>query len=75
MKKESYMYVGPTVPGIVVKNRTYIGIPEKAMEKMKEDPYFKNLFVNTEDLLKARQSLMDPNSVINVSYQQVLKDL
>ena len=50
MRKESYMYVGPTVPGIVVKNRTYIGIPEKAGEKMKEDPYFKNLFVKTAPL-------------------------
>ena len=75
MKKESYTHVRPTVTGIVVKNRTYIGLSEKAKEKMKEEPYFKNLFVNTEDLLKARQSLMDPNSVINVSYQQVLRDL
>ncbi len=75
MRKESYMYVGPTIPGMVVKNRTYIGIPGKAQEKMKEDLYFANLFVKTSDLLKARQSLQDANSVLSVSYQQVLKSL
>ena len=75
MSKESYMYIGPTIPGIAVKNRTYIGIPERMKKRMDENPYFKNLVVKTDDLIKARQNLVDPNSVVNVSYQQVLKSL
>nr|DAX11273.1 MAG TPA: hypothetical protein [Bacteriophage sp.] len=75
MSKESYMYIGPTIPGIAVKNRTYIGIPEKMKKRIEEDSYFANLVVKTDDLIKARQSMVDPNSVINVSYQQVLKSL
>lgn len=75
MSKESYMYIGPTIPGIAVKNRTYIGVPEKMKKRMEEDPFFSNLVVKTDDLIRARQSLVDPNSVVNVSYQQVLKSL
>ncbi len=75
MSKESYMYIGPTIPGIAVKNRTYIGIPEKMKKRIEKDLYFANLVVKTDALIKARQSMVDPNSVINVSYQQVLKSL
>lgn len=75
MSKVSYMYIGPTIPGIAVKNRTYIGIPEKMKKRIEKDLYFANLVVKTDALIKARQSMVDPNSVINVSYQQVLKSL
>lgn len=73
MKKESYMYLGPNVPGLVVKNHTYIGIPPKAEKMMEEDPFFANLFVKTEKLLEARQRMQDPQSVVSVSYREVLK--
>ena len=70
------MYVGPTVPGVAVKNRIYIGrLPDKVAERKNSDPYFANLLIPVDQLVTARQKLQDKNSVLAVSYLKVLKSL
>ena len=44
-KKEPLMYIGPTVPGIAIKNRVYEEIPESLKEAMKEVPEYGNLLI------------------------------
>lgn len=70
------MYIGPTVPGVVTKNRIYIGnLPDKVEERKSKDPYFSNLFIPVDQLVTARQNLQDKNSVLAVSCLKVLNSL
>lgn len=70
------MYVGPTVPGVVTKNRIYIGkLPDKVEERKSKDPYFANLLIPVEQLVTARQKLQETTSVLAVSYLKVLNSL
>lgn len=70
------MYIGPTVPGVVTKNRIYIGkLPDNVEDRKSKDPYFSNLFIPVDQLVTARQNLQDKNSVLAVSYLKVLNSL
>lgn len=70
------MYVGPTVPGLVTKNRIYIGsLPDRVEERKKRDSYFANLFIPVDQLVTARQNLQNQNSVLAVSYREVSKNI
>ena len=70
------MYVGPTIPGLVEKNRIYLGeLPEKIQKRVESDRSFARLFVPVDDLVAARQMLTDKTSVLSVSYRKVLKEL
>lgn len=70
------MYVGPTIPGVVTKNRIYIGnLPAKVEDRKNKDPYFANLLIPVDQLVTARQKLQDKNSVLAVSYLKVMNSL
>lgn len=70
------MYVGPTIPGVVTKNRIYIGkLPTKVEDRKSKDPYFANLLIPVEQLVTARQKLQDKTSVLAVSYLKVMSSL
>lgn len=70
------MYVGPTIPGVVTKNRIYIGkLPTKVEDRKSKDPYFANLLIPVEQLVTARQKLQEKTSVLAVSYLKVMNSL
>lgn len=70
------IYVGPTIPGVVERNRIYReGIPEGIREIAKENPYFVNLLIPIEELKTARQDLETRGSVLAVSFEKIEKGL
>lgn len=72
----SRMYIGPTLPGVVEKNRIFKDqLPEKVENLVKESKNFARLLIPIEDVIKARQDLQDKNSVIAVSYQKIKESL
>lgn len=68
------MYIGPTIPGVVVKNRIFKDkLPEKVQELAEKDISFSRLLVPMDDLIMARAELKDKSSVLAVSYEKVKK--
>lgn len=68
------MYIGPTIPGVVVKNRIFKDkLPKKVQELAEKDVSFSRLLVPMDDLIVARAELKDKNSVLAVSYEKVKK--
>lgn len=70
------IYIGPTIPGLVERNRIYLGhLPEEVTQRRIEDPYFGRLFVPVDQLITARQEMETPGSVLAVSFKKVSESL
>lgn len=70
------MYLGPTVPGLARENIIFRDkLPEKVAERADVDVDFARLLVSMEEVMSARKQLAIQGSVLDVSYQNVLRSL
>lgn len=66
------MYIGPTVPGIVEKNRIFRGtLPERVRKEADGNPSFARLIIPVDDLVTARRQLSVKGSVLAVSFEEI----
>ena len=73
---EQIMYIGPTIPGVVERNRIFRGkLPDEVEKRAKEDRYFKNLLIPVDKLITARQELSKKGSVMAVSFLKISNSL
>ena len=70
------MYIGPTVPGVVEKNRIFTDkLPEQVQKLKEENISFSRLIVPVDQLIAARTELHTKGSVLAVCYSKVEKGL
>lgn len=70
------MYIGPTIPGVVEKNRIFSGaLPEQVQKRKEENISFSRLIVPMDQLIAARTELDTKGSVLAVCYSKVKKGL
>lgn len=65
------IYIGPTIPGLVEKNRIfrdYDKIPENIQQLADRDKCFARMFIPPDKLITARKELASKGSVLAVSY-------
>lgn len=70
-KKEPLMYIGPTVPGIAIKNRVYEEIPESLKEAIKEVPEYGNLLIPITEYPEAELMLSTGKGYAASAYKKV----
>ena len=65
-------YIGPSIPGLIVRNTGYTGkLPEKIQKKCEEDRNFARLFVDFDKLPDAMESLNTQGSILHTAYARV----
>lgn len=71
-KKETVIYIGPTIPGVVVKNTVFNnGLPELLKEKITEIPAARSLIVPIGKLSEAKAAIQQSNTAENVYYKKL----
>ena len=74
-RKETVIYIGPTVPGIVIAGTIFNnGCPEKLKKAMEEKMVLSMLLVPVSGLAKARQELKEPGSVLQICYEKMKEE-
>ena len=69
------IYIGPTVPGIVIAGTVFNnGCPEKLKKEMEDKKALSMLMVPVSGLAKARQALKEPGSVLQICYEKVKEE-
>lgn len=73
-KKETVIYLGPTIPGIIA-TATILnnGKPKKLEALEKELPAISLLIVKMEDVVQARRDLKTEGTPMNICYNEVEK--
>ncbi len=73
--KEAMIYIGPTVPGIVIAGTVFKnGYPQKLKKAIEEKKALSMLMVPVSGLAKARQVLKEPGSVLQICYEKVKEE-
>lgn len=70
-KKEPtrYMYVGPTVPGIGIKNRVYTDIPQEVIDIMNNgNPVIGDLFIKIRNYPAAERMIREKKGYLYNAY-------
>lgn len=71
-KKESLMYLGPTITGVIRNAEVYAGeLPEAIKKCVEECPVMERLFVNLDGVADAVKSLRKETSALGAIYAQV----
>lgn len=73
--KEIRIYIGPTVPGIVIAGTVFNnGFSEKLKKAMESKKALSMLMVPISELAKARRELKEPGSVLQICYEKVKEE-
>lgn len=71
-KKESQMYIGPNIIGVVIKGTVFNeGLPDVLQEKITETPYLKRLIIPLSRLAEATNELNKEQSSLKIIYEKV----
>ena len=74
VKKETVIYIGPDIKGVVKKNTIFNnGITKGLKKKMEEKPMIGGLIIPIEQLADANMQLLKKGSVLNTLYKKVEK--
>ena len=72
-KKETVMYIGPTISGVVKQNTVFNnGLPKGLIELQEKMPIVKSLIVSTSQIAEAKNKVQSKGSALNVIYNKVL---
>ena len=70
-QQEPVCYIGPSFPGIIQKNTTFLGgLPKKAEELMEQEPYMRELLVPVSALAEKRKQLKESGE-LNLIYEKL----
>lgn len=73
--KGTKVYIGPTIPGIVIAGTVFNnGFPKKLKEAMEAKKALTMLMVPVLELPKARLELKKPGSVLGVCYEKMKEE-
>lgn len=71
-KAAFYVYIGPSIRGLISKNAVYSGDELKSLDKaIKKHPDIKHLLIPGEQLGKARIAIRDANSYLAMIYNRL----
>ncbi len=71
-KKETVMYIGPSIKNVVSTGTLYRnGLPEALKKEMEKQPVIKSLIVPVSGLARAQRQLATPGSALAVIYGKV----
>lgn len=71
MENEAVFYVGPTIPGKIMRNTAFKnGIPESVSAIIEKNPFFAELFVPIGEIAGVRKQLATQNSHMDVLYNR-----
>ena len=75
-KKETVIYIGPTISGVITRNTILNNGPTKSLkELLGKVPVLKEMLVPVEKLSEAMNSITVEGSAMNNCYKQVVKEL
>ena len=72
-KHENIMYVGPSIPGVVIQNTVYTKIPDVAEAAIKDCPAIRNLFVPIKEYSGAEIMIRNKSGYIFTAYELAAK--
>ena len=74
-KTEPLMYIGPTIPGVAIRNRVYAEIPESLTEAIGKIPEISNLLIPITDYPEAERMLSSGKGYAASAYKKVATTL
>lgn len=72
-KKQPFMYVGPTIPGIAIQNRVYTAEPDSLIEAKEKVPEFTNLCIPVIQYANAEKMIRERKGYIYSAYVKALQ--
>ena len=71
-KPEVLAYIGPTIPGVAVKNTVFCnGIPDTLKKEMVKQPVLKGFLVQMKDVPSATAEIRKEGSALNILYRNI----
>ena len=70
--KKTVVYCGPSIPGIVRRNKSFVDgvLPDDFKKFVDEHPIFKELLVPVNELAETNRQLRNPHSSISVFFEK-----
>lgn len=73
---ENYMYLGPDIPGVVLRNQIFTYKPDAIIEEARgKCELAKYLFVPMTNIVKAKNDLREQGSIINAAFIKTLESI
>lgn len=68
----NYIYIGPTIPNIVIQNAIFSYRPERAIREVAEiEPLARYLFIDMSEIVEKKKELEKDGSLLNVAIQKL----
>lgn len=69
------IYLGPSIDGVVEKNKIFNYNPKDVIKKAKEvNPLAEHLFVSMDQIVKKKKELNTKGSLLNIAYESLKED-